>query len=100
SSRRRHTRWPRDWSSDVCSSDLGATGLERALENLQQRASQAIADGYNVIILSDRGIGRDRAAIPSLLATAAVHHHLVRRGERTRSEERRVGKECRTWVAP
>src|SRR5207249_2336798 len=43
----------------------GATGLERALENLQQRASQAIADGYNVIILSDRGIGRDRAAIPS-----------------------------------
>src|SRR5256886_616979 len=62
----------------------GATGLERALENLQQRASQAIADGYNVIILSDRGIGRDRAPIPSLLATAAVHHHLVRRGERTR----------------
>src|SRR5437879_11328265 len=62
----------------------GATGLERALENLQQRASQGIADGYNAIILSDRGISRERAAIPSLLATAAVHHHLVRRGERTR----------------
>src|SRR2546427_692350 len=62
----------------------GAAGLERALENLQQRASQGIADGYNVIILSDRGISRERAAIPSLLATAAVHHHLVRRGERTR----------------
>src|SRR5881398_1542312 len=62
----------------------GAAGLERALENLQQRASQGIAGGYNVIILSDRGISRERAAIPSLLATAAVHHHLVRRGERTR----------------
>src|SRR5437879_8435846 len=62
----------------------GAAGLERARENLQQRTSQGIADGYNAIILSDRGISRERAAIPSLLATAAVHHHLVRRGERTR----------------
>ncbi|MGH7275588.1 MAG: glutamate synthase large subunit [Candidatus Rokuibacteriota bacterium] len=62
----------------------GAPGLERALEELQQRASRAIADGYNIIILSDRGLARERAAIPSLLATAAVHHHLVRRGERTR----------------
>ena len=62
----------------------GATGLERALESLQARASQAIGDGYNILILSDRGQSRERAAIPSLLATAAVHHHLVRRGERTR----------------
>jgi glutamate synthase (ferredoxin) len=62
----------------------GAPGMERALEELQAGASQAIAEGYNVIILSDRGISRDRAALPSLLATAAVHHHLVRRGERTR----------------
>src|SRR5438034_1392815 len=61
-----------------------AAGLERALEALQQRASRAIADGHNVIILSDRGQSRERAAVPSLLATAAVHHHLVRRGERTR----------------
>src|SRR6266567_2760850 len=62
----------------------GAPGLERAIENLQQRASEAIAAGHNVIILSDRGVTRERAAIPSLLATAAVHHHLVRGGERTR----------------
>src|SRR5881398_2328162 len=62
----------------------GAAGLERALESLQRQASQAIADGANILILSDRGISRERAAIPSLLATAAVHHHLVRRGERTR----------------
>jgi glutamate synthase (ferredoxin) len=62
----------------------GAAGMERALEELQRRASAAIADGYNVVILSDRGIDRRTAAIPSLLATASIHHHLVRRGERTR----------------
>src|SRR5262245_12529398 len=62
----------------------GAVGMERALEDLQRRASQAIADGHTIVILSDRGISRERAAIPSLLATAAVHHHLVREGERTR----------------
>jgi len=62
----------------------GAAGLERTLELLQRRASEAIAEGYNVVILSDRGISRKTAAIPSLLATASMHHHLVRRGERTR----------------
>src|SRR3989441_344607 len=62
----------------------GATGLERALEALQRQASRAVADGHNVVILSDRGVSRTPAAIPSLLATAAVHHHLVRHGERTR----------------
>src|SRR5204863_216851 len=50
----------------------------------QRQASRAIADGHNVVILSDRGVSRAQAAIPSLLATAAVHHHLVRHGERTR----------------
>src|SRR5438309_1956800 len=62
----------------------GAPGLERAVEDLQRRASRAIADGHNVIILSDRGASHEKAAVPSLLATAAVHHHLVRRGERVR----------------
>jgi glutamate synthase (NADPH) large chain len=62
----------------------GHGGLERALEALQESASRAIAEGASIVILSDRGITREQAAIPSLLATAAVHHHLVRRGERTR----------------
>jgi glutamate synthase (NADPH/NADH) large chain len=62
----------------------GATGLTRALDELASRASAAIADGHNIIILSDRGVSRERAAVPSLLATAAVHHHLVREGTRTR----------------
>ncbi|MBI2216597.1 MAG: glutamate synthase large subunit [Candidatus Rokubacteria bacterium] len=62
----------------------GAAGVERAIEGLERKASRAIADGYNILILSDRGITRERAAIPSLLGTAAIHHHLVREGTRTR----------------
>src|SRR5688572_14696883 len=62
----------------------GHAGLERAIEALQRRASEAIADGHNVLIISDRGITAELAAIPSVLATAAVHHHLVREGTRTR----------------
>jgi glutamate synthase (ferredoxin) len=62
----------------------GAEGLARAIEALRARASEAIAGDHNIVILSDRGITREQAAIPSLLATAAVHHHLVARGERTR----------------
>jgi glutamate synthase (NADPH) large chain len=62
----------------------GAAALAGAVDELQRRASRAIADGYTILILSDRGISRAQAAIPSLLATAAVHHHLVREGTRTR----------------
>jgi glutamate synthase domain-containing protein 2/glutamate synthase domain-containing protein 1/glutamate synthase domain-containing protein 3 len=62
----------------------GATGLARAIEELEARASEAIRDGNNILILSDRGVSPELAAIPSLLATAAVHHHLVREGTRTR----------------
>ena len=40
-------------------------------------------DGASILILSDRGVDRDHAPIPSLLATAAVHHHLIREGTRT-----------------
>ena len=59
-------------------------GLERALEDLKARAGEAVEAGYTILILSDRGVDRDRAPIPSLLATAGVHHHLVREGTRTR----------------
>src|SRR5262245_34598504 len=59
-------------------------GLERAMERLKELASEAVRAGYNILILSDRGADRDRAPIPSLLATAGVHHHLVREGTRTR----------------
>ena len=61
----------------------GAAGMPGAIERLCERAEAAVAGRYNIIILSDRQIGPDRIAIPALLATAAVHHHLIRKGLRT-----------------
>ena len=61
----------------------GGRGLAAAMERLKKSASDAVAAGYTIVILSDRGAGRDQAPIPSLLATAGVHHHLVRQGTRT-----------------
>ena len=62
---------------------LGASGMEQVLEELCGRAEAAVREGVNIIILSDRAAGSDRIPIPSLLATAAVHHHLIRTGLRT-----------------
>jgi glutamate synthase (ferredoxin) len=59
-------------------------GLERAMEDLKRRANDAVEAGYTILILSDRDADRVRAPIPSLLATSGVHHHLVRKGSRTR----------------
>ena len=63
--------------------ERGASGMEEALTRLCERAEQAVHGGYNIIILSDRMVGPDRIPIPALLATAAVHHHLIRKGLRT-----------------
>ena len=60
----------------------GPDAMEVALSDVCDQAHDAIARGINIIILSDRAIGPDRAPIPSLLAVAAVHHHLVREGTR------------------
>ena len=62
----------------------GPGGLEQAMDQLYGRLSQAIADGYNVVVLSDRGVNREWAPIPSLLAVGGAHHHLIRQGTRTR----------------
>jgi len=64
-------------------SSEGADGMVGALERVCERSEAAVAGGYNIIILSDRQMGPDRIAIPALLATAAVHHHLIRKGLRT-----------------
>ncbi|MEA2981825.1 MAG: glutamate synthase large chain, partial [Alphaproteobacteria bacterium] len=61
----------------------GASGMEKAIEALSAQAEQAVRDGINIIILSDRKAGTDRVPMPSLLGCAAVHHHLIRRGLRT-----------------
>ncbi len=63
--------------------DRGAGGLAPALAELCRQAEQAVRDGINIIILSDRNAGSDRIPMPSLLACAAVHHHLIREGLRT-----------------
>ena len=62
----------------------GEDSMKRALDILCEQASQAIRDRYSIIILSDRGVDARQAPIPSLLATAAVHHHLIREGTRTK----------------
>ena len=54
-----------------------------ALDALCERAEEAVRDGINIIILSDRKAGADRMPMPSLLGCAAVHHHLIRKGLRT-----------------
>ena len=63
--------------------DHGAAGMGKALDTLCKRAEAAVRSGENIIILSDRATGPDRIPIPSLLATSAVHHHLIRCGLRT-----------------
>ena len=62
----------------------GTGALERAINELCAEASKAVREGYAILILSDRGVGRDHAPIPSLLATAGVHHRLIREGTRTK----------------
>ncbi|HVT41754.1 MAG TPA: glutamate synthase large subunit, partial [Acidimicrobiales bacterium] len=62
----------------------GGEALRRAIEEVRRRVSEAIADGANLIVLSDRNATADWAPIPSLLLTAAIHHHLVREKTRTK----------------
>src|SRR3954452_1068443 len=61
----------------------GEAGLAKALAELCDAAARAVREGASILILSDRGVDRDNVPIPSLLATAAVHHHLIREGTRT-----------------
>ena len=63
----------------------GAVGMKPALEQLCADAQRAVLDGYNILIISDRAIDDGKVAIPALLATGAVHHHLIREGLRTES---------------
>ena len=60
----------------------GAEGMRPALDSVCVQAERACREGYNILVLSDRAIGEERIAIPALLGTSAVHHHLVRAGLR------------------
>ncbi|RZK83008.1 MAG: glutamate synthase subunit alpha, partial [Methylobacterium sp.] len=63
--------------------ETGAAAMNGALDRLCDRAEVAVRGGYNIIVLSDRAVGPDRIPIPALLATAAVHNYLIRKGLRT-----------------
>ena len=66
------------------SADKGAAGMSAALDVVCAEAEEAVrSKEYNIVILSDRATGPDRIPIPSLLATSAVHHHLIKQGLRT-----------------
>src|SRR5271166_1446749 len=61
----------------------GAAGMARAVDRICGEATDSVLDGFNILILSDRAVSHTRIPMPALLATAAVHHHLIRRGLRT-----------------
>ncbi|MBK8814251.1 MAG: glutamate synthase large subunit [Methylococcaceae bacterium] len=65
-------------------SDMGASGMEIALERLCQAAKRAVEDGNNILALSDRDMDSTHIAIPALLGTSSVHHFLTREGLRTK----------------
>src|SRR5690606_40043905 len=95
-SRRRHTRFSRDWSSDVCSSDLGNLH-QRAYEALDMTSVVGCLDGsprqFDLVFIAttlQRKAAKILAVIDKNFLRFAVH-----RPESRRSEERRVGKECR-----
>jgi glutamate synthase (NADPH/NADH) large chain len=77
----------RGWTSATIDITFARSGgperLEIALNRICQQADEAIANGNELIILSDRAASQDRVAIPSLLATGCVHHHLIRQQKRT-----------------
>jgi glutamate synthase (ferredoxin) len=61
----------------------GVKGLEAVMDQICAKADEAIANGINIIILSDRGVDKDHAPIPALLAVSGLHHHLIRQETRT-----------------
>jgi glutamate synthase (NADPH/NADH) large chain len=78
----------RGWTSNTIDITFpvseGTQGLASALERICSEATGAIEQGHSLIVLSDRAIGTDRVPVSALLATGAVHHHLVRNHQRTR----------------
>jgi len=74
----------RSWELNICYPVAwNAEGIEARLASLAAEAEDAVRSGYNILIVSDRRVDRDNVAIPALLATSAVHQHLVNRGLRT-----------------
>src|SRR5207253_6147788 len=92
SSRRRHTRWPRDWSSDVCSSDLDQPAIKLSLARVFMYTGQ-INDAKQLLMEARKKASSDPDVHRNL---ALVLQRLGESNQALRSEERRVGKECRS----
>src|SRR5690606_41210650 len=86
SSRRRHTRFSRDWSSDVCSSDL----LDQVNQQVQRRAVETLGTKYSL----NTRLGELAMRHPVVCSPEMPLRDAVRQMHEQRSEERRVGKEC------
>src|SRR5256886_7557723 len=91
SSRRRHTRFDCDWSSDVCSSDLSEIIISPRRRRFRRIAAPVAASGAVLILLAGCGSGGQQASVPGAQQRLSAGK---------RSEERRVGKECRSRWSP
>ena len=79
-----HRGWRAKTIDITYAAGSGRDGLVEALTRINTEASQAIAEGYSLVVLSDRNVSQDRVAITSLLAVGSVHQHLIRESARTR----------------
>ncbi len=77
-----HPEFPAQTIATLWPAAEGPSGMERAIDRICAEAEAAVDKGTRILILSDRGVDHENAAIPSLLITGAVHHHLGRRGKR------------------
>jgi glutamate synthase (NADPH/NADH) large chain len=72
------------YTLSICyDAEEGAAGMARAVEHICKRAEDVVRAGHNLLVLSDRALDAEHIAVPSLLAVASVHHHLIRGGLRT-----------------
>lgn len=69
--------------STLFDATLGLKGLKKGLNQLYKDVDKGIKEGYNLFVLSDRGVSKEKAAIPMLLAASGLHHHLIRKEVRT-----------------
>ncbi|MEZ6118729.1 MAG: glutamate synthase large subunit [Pirellulaceae bacterium] len=79
-----HRNWRSKTIDITWPKDEGKPGLVKALERICQEAESAIDEGYSLVVLTDREIGQDRVPVSTLLATGAVHQHLVKSSKRAR----------------
>ena len=96
-----HNGWKSKTIDISYEKSAGVSGLAKRLDEICAEASDAIKQGYSLVVLTDRNISAQRVPVSSLLATGAVHHHLVKNQERTRigivletAEAREVHQHC------